>query len=108
MTRFSNKIINFSDQKIRRVDIDIVVDSQQNVQDIKKLLMDILLNDHRVLTYPSPIIILHSFRENGLVISIRPWTTYMLYWDLLYDLQEEVHKVCLKNNVCFAKFSSLS
>jgi len=104
----SNKIINFSDQKIRRIDIDIVIDTQQNVQDLKKVIMDILLNDYRVLSYPSPAVIIHSFKENGLVISIRPWTSYNLYWELLYDLQEEIHKICLKNNVSFAKFASLS
>jgi small conductance mechanosensitive channel len=58
----SNKIINFSDQKIRRIDIDIVIDTQQNVQDLKKVIMDILLNDYRVLSYPSPAVIIHSFK----------------------------------------------
>ena len=99
----SAKIINFSDQKIRRVDIDISIEYQEDIKRVKAVVMDILLNDNRILNYPSPSIVISELKDYGFILSIRPWTSYLTYWDLLYDLQEEIKMVFAKNNIKIAR-----
>jgi len=99
----SSRIINYSDQKIRRVDVDIVIDFNQNINELKKIVMDMLLADNRIISYPAPAIIVQSYRDWGMVISIRPWTSYATYWEVLYDFQELTIKLCQENNIKIAR-----
>ena len=99
----SSRIINYSDQKIRRVDVDIVIDFSQNINELKKIIMDTLLADSRIINYPAPAIIVQSYKDWGMVVSIRPWTSYANYWEVLYDFQEIIIKMCQENNIKIAK-----
>jgi small conductance mechanosensitive channel len=95
----SNKVTNFSNQQIRRIDIDFTIQYNQDFNLVKSIVMDIMLNDPRTIPYPAPSFVVLHFKDTGLVVSVRPWTALEHYWDLLYEMREIIKTKLSQNNI---------
>ncbi len=102
----SNKLTNFSQQQIRRVDVDFTISYTQDLSLVKSIIMDIMLGDPRTISYPQPSFVVLKFKDTGLLVSARPWTSLEHYWDLLYDTREAVKLRLSQKNIAFASVVS--
>jgi small conductance mechanosensitive channel len=88
----SNTIVNYNNQKNRRVEWVIGVDYGTNYDKAKSLIQDILNTDKRILLDPAPFIALKALNESSVDLVIRVWTLREDYWDVYFNINEQIYK----------------
>jgi small conductance mechanosensitive channel len=88
----SNVVINFNNQKTRRVEWVIGVNYGTDFDKAKEVVQTILKADNRILTKPAPLIVLKTLNESSVDIQIRVWVNRSDYWDVYYNINEQIYK----------------
>jgi len=94
-----NTIINYTNQLTRRIDWTIGVDYGTDYDKAKTILFSILRADKRVLTDPEPFIALKTLNESSVDILIRIWVNRADYWDVYFNLNEQIYKVFAQKGI---------
>lgn len=87
------KIINYSAEETRRLDLTFSIGYSDDVDHAKSLLADIVTKHPLTLHNPDPIIRVCSHSANSVDIATRVWVKTDDYWDVNYDLHEQVKAV---------------
>jgi len=95
----STKIINYSAEKTRRLDLQFSIGYNDDVNAVKRLLLEIVENNKLSLLEPAPIIRVSSHGESSVKIATKVWVLTENYWDLNYDLLEDVKFAFTKNGI---------
>lgn len=82
----SGNIVNFSSRDTRRVDLVIGVSYDDDLRAVKKLLLDILSEDERVLKDPEPTVGVVELADSSVNFCVRPWVKATDYWPVTFDL----------------------
>ncbi|MCO4321585.1 mechanosensitive ion channel domain-containing protein [Aliidiomarina quisquiliarum] len=85
----TSAITNFSVEATRRVDLVIGVSYNANLQDTKKLFLDILMADERVLKTPEPTIAVSELGDSAVKFIVRPWVNRADYWAVYWGCLEK-------------------
>lgn len=85
-----SSIINYSSKKIRRLDMFFNVDYSSNLNDVKKALLESVINSKMIKEDRDPFINIEDYNENCYRVVLKVWCDNNKYWDLYYYLQEEV------------------
>jgi small conductance mechanosensitive channel len=88
----SNTIINFNNQKNRRVEWTIGIDYGTDYDNTKTTVQRILDNDKRILSDPAPFIALKTLNESSVDLIIRVWVKKNDYWDVYFNINEQIYK----------------
>jgi small conductance mechanosensitive channel len=88
----SNTIINYNNQKNRRVEWTIGVDYGTDYDKAKRIIEDILKLDKRIMNNPAPFIALKTLNESSIDIVIRVWVLKEEYWNVYFDINEQIYK----------------
>ncbi len=83
-----DNIINYSAKDKRRVDIVFSISYDSDIKKARKILMDLMTGDERVLEDPAPIIVVAELADSSVNLAVRPWTTPDQYWPLMWDMLE--------------------
>lgn len=83
-------IINYTREELRRIDMVIGVSYNANLQHVKKVLMDVITSDERVLKDPEPVVTVTNLGESSVDFNVRPWTANADYWPTRWDLLERI------------------
>lgn len=84
----TSAITNFSVEETRRVDLVIGVSYNANLQDTKKLFLDLLMADERVLKTPMPTIAVSELGDSAVKFIVRPWVKRADYWAVYWGCLE--------------------
>lgn len=95
----SNNIINYTHQNIRRIDYVFNVEYNTDINLLKNIVNEVFEKDKRVLTDPKPLIGINSMGNNSIEFVSKPWVKTEDYWDVYYDLMEEIKKRFDENNI---------
>lgn len=96
----TNSVVeNYSSQDKRRVDLTFGASYDADVETVKKILSDILNNHEKVLTDPAPFARLSKHADSSLEYIARAWCRSEDYWDVYFDVTEEVKKEFDANNI---------
>lgn len=87
---WGNKIENYTRNPTRRVDLEIGIHYDDNIDLAMKLIREILQSDERVLPEPEPLVAVGSLADSAVVIRVRPWTQTENTWPLRYDLLKNI------------------
>ncbi len=85
-------IVNYSERALRRVDLDIGISYQDDFEKAKELISGVISAHPLAKEEPAPLVRVGSFSENAVVLYVRVWTENDAYWDLFYDLNEQIKK----------------
>lgn len=77
-----------SDQ--RRVDMTFGIGYDDNVDDVRAMIENILKDHPMVLQNPAPVVELNTLGEYSVEIICRPWTRTENYWRLYWDITKQV------------------
>ena len=91
-TIWSSTIINHSRYNTRRMDIDIGVSYDANIDYVLETLLT-LANDKRVLKKPSPQGLVVSYGDSSIIVRLRLYAKNNVYWGLYWDLMKETKSV---------------
>ena len=87
---YSACIINYSKRDTRRVDMVFGIGYGDDLLKAKRILMEILEQDERVLKDPAPVVSVAALAESSVNFNVRPWVKSSDYWAVLWDTTEKV------------------
>ena len=95
----ASEITNFSRQKERRVDITLGVAYNTSIEHLKNVIKTVILLDPRIHHDKGHIIRLNEFAPSSLNFVVRVWTDNKHYWDVYYDLMENIKNALDANEI---------
>lgn len=95
----SSKIINYSAEDKRRVDIKFSISYSDDAHLAKQLLLNLIENHPLALKDPAPLVRVLEYADSSVNIICRVWANSTDYWDLYYDLIEQGRDVLEENNM---------
>ena len=88
----NGSIVNFSHQEERRIDLIASCSYEDDIDQVKSILADILSKDDRILSEPKPRIAVSELADSSVNFIVRPWVKNSDYIDVYYSLLEEIKK----------------
>ncbi len=88
----TNNVINYSAKDIRRMDLVVGVSYGDDIDKVKRVLEEVLDSEERLLKDPPPKIGLIEMADSSINFVVRPWVPTAEYWNVIYDLQENIKK----------------
>ena len=85
---WGGNITNFTRHPTRRVDIEMGVGYNDDLDHVIKTTMDLLKLDNRVLSNPKPQVSVKEMADSAVVLVIRPWVKTDDYWNFFFDFQK--------------------
>ncbi len=83
-------LVNYSDQALRRLDLEIGISYSADFQRAKEIVRTIIVEHPSAVDDPSPIVRVGELGDSAVVLYVRAWTTNETYWDLYFDLLESI------------------
>ena len=87
-----NTIENISTLGTIRVDMIFGIGYGEDIDKAKTILQDILRDDSRVLEDPAPCVAVSELAESSVNFVVRPFVHPDHYWDVMFDVTEQVKK----------------
>ena len=87
---WGSNIINYTKNPTRRVDMEMGVGYNDNLDNVLKVTMDLLKKDERVLSNPEPQVAVKEFADSAVILVIRPWVKTQDYWNFYFDYQKAI------------------
>jgi small conductance mechanosensitive channel len=88
----SNVIVNYNNQKTRRIEWVITLDYETDYEQAKKIIQDVLATDTRILANPEPNIVIKMLSGHTFDVQVRAWVKRTVYWDVYYAMNELIYK----------------
>lgn len=103
---FNGTINNFSEMTMRRVEWTVCVEYGTSAEDTKKILMDLLLTDARILNKTTgapadPFVALGALSDSSVNFIARAWVKAEDYWDVNFSMNERIYSEIPKNGIKF-------
>lgn len=95
----NSNIVNYSAKSERRVDIDLSVSYDTDIEKVKKTVLEIVSKNELIDQEKEKVIRLKEHAASALVFTLRVWTKTSNYWTVYFDLMEEIKKEFDKNNI---------
>jgi small conductance mechanosensitive channel len=95
---WSSNIVNHSRYQTRRLDLDIGIAYESNLDDAEAALMS-LATDPRILPDPEPRFLVVSYADSAIIVRLRVHATYDDFFDLGYDLHRQLKGAMAAHNV---------
>ena len=98
-TVFGSTIINYSKNPLRRIDINVRAAYDVDVAKMKTLVQEIISKEERVRQDPAPFFRITEYGESYLIFTLRAWTDATIYWDVRFDLLENILAALRENEI---------
>ena len=93
------KIINFSSEELRRVDIETKAGYINKFEDVYNAVLEAVADTPTALQDPVPFVRVSGYTDYAVVYTIRVWTKSENYWDCYFDLMQKVGEFKDKNGI---------
>lgn len=86
----AEKIVNYNKQEQRRVDLTFTVSYDADPERVKEIMRQVIGAHPKALFTPEPFVRTTSLGESSVGYTLRVWCATQDYWDLYYDLLEQI------------------
>ncbi|WP_294401427.1 mechanosensitive ion channel family protein [uncultured Ruminococcus sp.] len=93
------KIINYTQKEIRRVDLFFGIAYENDIDQARKILMDVVKKAPEALEQPAPEVFVSSHDDSAVTLRLQVWGKNDQYWPLHYRLLEDVKKAFDENGI---------
>ena len=93
------KIMNYSRERERRVQIDLGLDYSTPVELAKETLIGVAKVDERIFADPAPVVVILAYEDSAVRYSLRAWVKTEDYWDVFFALNERVNKALREKGI---------
>ena len=87
----TGSVTNYSTEPRRRVDWTVGIGYGDSIDKARKIMLDILEADARVLKDPEPFIKVTALADSSVNFTVRVWVEAADYWPLYFDFNEAVY-----------------
>jgi len=91
--------VNYSNNKERRLDIDLDVSYNNSIDEVKKSIENVLKNEERIIADKEIFVRITNYKESSVCYTIRVWVSKDDYWDVKFDLLEKIKSEFDKNKI---------
>ena len=96
----TNSVIkNYSSEEFRRVDFTFRTSIDADVENVKKIIRNVIECNPMALDNPSPFVRLSEQGKSALLFDVRIWCKNADYWEVKYDTIESVKKAFDENGI---------
>lgn len=95
----NNPVTNYGANKTRRIDFAFEVAYETDVQLVKKVVLDVMKSNGKVMLDPAPMCRLKTFNTNGLGFTARCWVDGEDYWDVYWYVMEYTFNEFKRNGI---------
>ena len=92
-------ILNYSETPERRLDLEFGIGYGSDAEAAKTLILEKIAKHPYTLQNPAPTVRIGSLGDSAVMIWVRVWTTHVHYWEVHYDLQEQVYEAFRENGI---------
>lgn len=92
-------VTNLSKKDTRRVEMSVGVAYGSDLQHVRKVILDTLAKDERILGDPEPIVRFTTFGDSSLDLIVRCWTASDNLWPVYWDNMEAIYNAFNANNI---------
>lgn len=85
---WGGNIINFTRHPIRRVDLEMGVGYEDDLDKVIKTTIEVINSHPKVLKDPAPQVAVSEHGDSAVVFVVRPWCKTEDYWDVFFDLKK--------------------
>lgn len=89
----NSALINYSGNNEKKVDLTVQVSYETDIELVKKTLMEIVNKHTKIIKKEDTLIRLFKRNNSSLDFLFRAWVKTENYWDVYFDLQEEIVEV---------------
>ena len=93
----SDKIMNFTVNGTRRVDLVVGVSYDDDLKKTKQVIEGVLSADERILPEPAPTVAVSELADSSVNFVVRPWVNTGDYWNVYFDMTGKI-KTALDDN----------
>ena len=86
----TNIITNFDANPVRRIDLNVTIAYEDDLQQAISVIRDLLAEDERVLSEPEAIVAVANLALNGVALDVRPWVKQEDFSTTRYDLRQNI------------------
>lgn len=97
-----NKLINYTRQDKRRIDIKVNASYDCDIQDVKAALNEAIQSVDKIIDDPAPLVGVASYGDSAVLYDVRAWTKTEDYWPAYYKLMEAISECYKKHGVYMA------
>ena len=83
---------NYSSEPLRRVDLTFNASYDCGTEDVKAAILDAVSKDDKILADPAPFVRLLAYNESTVEYVTRVWCKGPDYWDVYFNLNENVRE----------------
>lgn len=94
-----SKIMNYSKEPNRKVSFNFSVSYEADIDEVKKAILTAFESDKRVLKDPAPFANVNAYLESSIEYIGWVWVKNADYWDVYWNLMEEVKREFDRNNI---------
>jgi small conductance mechanosensitive channel len=94
-----DNIINYSAKEIRRVDLVFGVSYSDDIDKVRKVILDVLSKDERILKDPKATVGVIELADSSVNFAVRPWVNTPDYWNAYFDITENIKKAFDSQNI---------
>ena len=91
----TGSINNYSSETRRRVDIKIGLAYGNDIAEARRVILELLAKESRILKDTEPKIIVTSLGDSAVNIDVRVWVEKADYWDVLFSLNEQIYNTIM-------------
>lgn len=96
----TNSVIeNYSAEEFRRVDLTFTTAYNSDNNKVKSVIMDVVTSHPLALKEPEPFVRMSAHGESAVVYTVRVWCKNENYWDVNFDILENVKEAFDKNGI---------
>ena len=95
----ASRVINYSAQDKRRVDITVSASYGDDCEKVKQALREVLDRVPGILSEPEPFVAVSSYGESAIQYVVRAWTSTDDYWDVYFAITEQIRPAFLKHGI---------
>ena len=86
----SEKIINYTAEKERRVDLTFTTSYDAPMESVKKTIEEVMGSHALVQVTPEPFVRVSNYGDSSIEYTVRAWCATEDYWTVYFDLMEQV------------------
>ncbi len=95
----NNSITNHSVKPTRRVELKVGVAYGTDLKKTRKVILDTLNKDDRILPDPAPVVYFTNFGDSSLDLSVRCWADAGNLWPVFWDNMETIKEALEENDI---------
>ena len=86
----NEKIINYTAEKERRVDLTFTTSYDAPMENVKKTIEEVMGSHALVQVTPEPFVRVSNYGDSSIEYTVRAWCATEDYWTVYFDLMEQV------------------